>query len=552
MAQIFYEIEVLQESLDIEGVHHNKSVKVVEFYAQKKIRERYLAYVDVEEVYMMIDSGKQIYLDNCYIKDFSLQEYRRQRKLDPKVEVKINGLTAKNAFFDCDAFTDFSHAIFVKNVIFDHAVFSHGSLNFTHSIFNSETVDFSNCAFHSHQTLFQYAEFKSTKVNFENSHFNGELVSFINASLKADLVSFKRVNFNNSKVKFHFAEFGDGAKTFEKIKFFGPVLDFRRVIFGEGKIDFRRSLFGSGHVTFEESDVSSGKMTFRLSKFEGGDISFRRVNFGKDEANFDHIDFGCRTISFESATAKKISISNSDIHATLDLRIKKADEINLQESYLHSITDLNFLKPEALKILRLGGARNLGKIIIDWEKNNVKKLILNQEASNKEIAEQFNIIKDNFTKNGQYADEDHAYVYFKRYELAADKEAAIEGQGRLIKSMLNLGFWLRSLIFDKMGLFATSPNRVFVSMVVAIAFFAAIYVGLELLDLGHIINSVDAHDKLDIIDKSLYHSSITFFTIGYGDYYPTSWNRLVSAIEGWVGVFLMSYFTVAFVRKILR
>jgi Ion channel len=552
MAQIFYEIEVLDESIELDGIHHNKSVKVVEFYAQKKIRERYLAHVDVEEIYMAIDAGKVVNLDSCYVKDFSLTEYRRQRKIDLKETINFRGLTAKNAFFDCDAYTDFSHARFNGDVNFDHAVFSHGSLNFTHAVFDSTQVDFSNCAFHSHQTLFQYAEFDSEKINFENSHFNGEIVSFINASIRADEITFKRANFNTCKVKFHFAEFGDGAKIFEKIKFFGPVLDFRRVIFGKGKIDFRRSLFGPGHVTFEESAVTAGKLTFRLSKFEGGDISFRRVDFGKDEANFDHIDFGCRTISFESVVAKKISISNSNIHATMDLRIKKADEINLEESYMHSITDLNFLKPDALRVLKLKGARNLGKIIIDWKKNSVRDLIMNQNVEPKSMAEQFNIIKDNFTKNGQYSDEDHAYVHFKRFELAASKADSLKDKASVFKPFISFVYWLRSLIFDKMGLFATSPNRVFVSMVVAIALFASIYVSFELMGIGHIINSVDAHDKLDIIDKSLYHSSITFFTIGYGDYYPTSWNRLVSAIEGWVGVFLMSYFTVAFVRKILR
>lgn len=551
MSQIFYKIEFLDQPIDFEGSSYKKSVKVVEFYAQKKIKERFLGYLDNDHIFEMLEAGKKLVFDNCYIKDFSISDFKKSKGIETKEMFEIAGISATNAFFDCDAYTDFSYVKFTKDLDFDHAVFSHGSLNFTHSLFDTAKVDFSNCSFHSHQSLFQYAEFNCEILKFENSSFNGELVSFINASLKCETVNFKRVNFNNSKVKFHFAEFGDGTKTFEKMKFNGPVLDFRRVIFGKGKIDFRRSLFGSGHVTFEESEIKAGKMTFRLSKFESGDISFRRMDFGPDEANFDHIDFGSRTVSFESATAGVISISNSDVHSTLDLRIKKADTINLSESYLHSITDLNFLKIDALNKLNIEGARNLGKIIIDWRKNNVRDLILNQKTSNASIAEQFNIIKDNFTKNGQYADEDWAYVYFKRYELAAEKESSL-AKSRIPKFLIKIGFALRSLVFDKMGLFATSPNRVFLSMLVAICLFASIYVSFELLDLGHIINSVDAHDKLDIVDKSLYHSSITFFTIGYGDYYPTSWNRLVSAIEGWVGVFLMSYFTVAFVRKILR
>ena len=551
MGQTFYEIEILDESIELNGHHFKKSVKVTQYYAQKKISEKYLGNVEVETIYHHLDAGHEIDLDYCYIKDFSLHEYRRSRKLEEKELVTINSLSAKGAFFDCDAYTDMSYAVFKNGVSFDHAVFSHGSLNFTHSRFEGELVDFSDCNFHSHQTIFQYTEFECEKTNFENSNFNGEILSFINATIKTKTFNFKRVNFNSCRVKFHFVEFGDGDKLFEKIKFFGPVLDFRRVIWASGKIDFRRSLFGGGLMTFEESEMSAGKTTFRLAKFLDGDITFRRTDFGSEEANFDHVSFGGNNISFEGCTAEKISISNSNIRSTIDLRIKKAKEIDLSDSYLHSITDLNFQKHEALRILKIAGTRNLGKIIIDWKDNNVKNLILNQKAEDPVLADQFNVLKDNFTKNGQYADEDWAYVYYKRYEHKAMLAEDLK-KYKAVFPLVRLLYFLRKLVFDKIGLFATSPSRVFVSMIVALTVFAAIYVSLQWAGMGEIINSVDADDNLNMYQKSLYHSAITFFTIGYGDYYPTSWCIIVSATEGLVGVFLMSYFTVAFVRKALR
>ena len=67
-----------------------------------------------------------------------------------------------------------------------------------------------------------------------------------------------------------------------------------------------------------------------------------------------------------------------------------------------------------------------------------------------------------------------------------------------------------------------------------------------------IVSSLGDPDKLGPISVAFYHSAITFFTIGYGDYYPSGFFRWLSSIEGFVGLFLMSYFTVAFVRKILR
>jgi len=89
-------------------------------------------------------------------------------------------------------------------------------------------------------------------------------------------------------------------------------------------------------------------------------------------------------------------------------------------------------------------------------------------------------------------------------------------------------------------------------MVVSYLFFSFIYVVLQLFSTASIISSVGDPDNLSTVQRALYHSAITFLTIGYGDYYPSGVIRWVSGVEGFVGLFLMSYFTVAFVRKILR
>jgi hypothetical protein len=52
--------------------------------------------------------------------------------------------------------------------------------------------------------------------------------------------------------------------------------------------------------------------------------------------------------------------------------------------------------------------------------------------------------------------------------------------------------------------------------------------------------------------NSVYYSAITFCTVGYGDYFAEGYLKIFAACEGFTGIFLMSYFTVAFVRKILR
>jgi hypothetical protein len=78
------------------------------------------------------------------------------------------------------------------------------------------------------------------------------------------------------------------------------------------------------------------------------------------------------------------------------------------------------------------------------------------------------------------------------------------------------------------------------------------YIAIMGLGLGHIIATSASGDQLGIVARGFYFSVVTFFTIGYGDFAPSGIARFVAGTEGFMGVFLMAYFTVAFVRKILR
>ena len=62
----------------------------------------------------------------------------------------------------------------------------------------------------------------------------------------------------------------------------------------------------------------------------------------------------------------------------------------------------------------------------------------------------------------------------------------------------------------------------------------------------------DAGHCLDSFCNAMYFSTITFATVGYGDWYPLHWARLAAALEGLSGIFIMSVFTVSFARKIIR
>jgi hypothetical protein len=200
----------------------------------------------------------------------------------------------------------------------------------------------------------------------------------------------------------------------------------------------------------------------------------------------------------------------------------------------------------------MSGMRLIGKLYIDWKLNKCYDIIHKQnETTIRQKAEQFRILKENFSGTGKYDDEDLAYVMFKRFEARADMNESIT-ENKWSRIWEWPAFAFKWLVFDKIGLYATSPGRVLMSVVIFWIFFGTTYYLVQLSGLGSTGSSVQNPDHLTPFLQSFYHSAVTFFTIGYGDVYPMGLSRVVSGLEGFMGVFMMSYFTVAFVRKVLR
>ena len=107
-------------------------------------------------------------------------------------------------------------------------------------------------------------------------------------------------------------------------------------------------------------------------------------------------------------------------------------------------------------------------------------------------------------------------------------------------------------VFDKMGLYATSPMRVLISVVFTYLAIVVIQFVLPFV-MNTNINCIarDASLWTKFTDTA-YFSAITYLTIGYGDCVPVGFLRFVAGVEGFIGVFMMAYFTVAFARKVLR
>jgi len=535
-----------------------------------------LGYIDEDQVFEWIDHKEALVLDQCYISKFSLSDYRSSRALEKKEYVELRGFSAKKAFFDSQFMLDFSYAHFTEGEVnleaawfnsgklsFESARFTNRLINFSYThlpaeFFNFKNVEvseasisFKNAVFGDGEKDFQYTRFGNGDVNFTNTEFGNGDVSFINSEYGKGNVSFKVARFGKGKVDFHFARFEAGDISFERTEFGDGRVDFRTVEFGHGKVNFNRAVFGDGEVSFEACEMNSGKFSFKRAQFGKGVKSFDEVVFRDIDVSFERTDFGEGTISFYKSTFGSLSFRFCHLDNYTDLRLLHCDTLDMSNTIVRDIIDL---KPHEfnldVRIISFAGMRLIGRLYIDWKQNHVKEMVSKQEdVSHRIKAEQYRILKENFNTTGQYSDEDAAYVEFKRHEECAD----LEDQTRDCKWAKLWAYplhWFKVGLFDKAGLYATSPVRVLLTMAFFFISFSIIYFLLITFTSADIIPSVN--DQLSVISKSFYHSAITFLTIGYGDHYPYGSIRWVSALEGFSGLFLMSYFTVAFVRKILR
>jgi hypothetical protein len=554
------ENEVLRYTVTLEADEENgEQVAVIALFDEgfKKIQSVKLKVLKAEELYSKIDKQEDFSLSHVYINNFSLTEFRRLRGLKEHDYVTIKNFNANTVFFDCEQETDFSYTKFEGNgVLFNNSVFGNGYVNFTYADFGHSKVSFKKTRFSNGTKNFQSVFFGDGDISFNGSNFGSGNLTFADASFSNGNVDFKNTFFGNGTVDFKFAKFREGSISFERAQFGKGKKDFKNVEFGGGRIDFRRVNFSDGDVSFEGTEFGNGKVTYKGSSFGAGHKIFDLSDFAQSEVNFDNVDFGSGSISFNQANTTNVSFNACSFNCFTDFRFSKCSLLNMANSVVRDIIDI---VPEgnavAIHEINLINTRIVGRIFINWRENEVFKLIYNQKNSTFfQKAEQFRVLKENFRVNGQYEDEDLAYIEFKRCEAKADLEDELKSTA-LKKIFAYPNYYFQKYVFDYVGRYATSPIRVLLNGILTIFVFGILYylVNTFLHSIGSIETTLPTHlNHFEDFWNSIYYSAITFFTIGYGDYFPYGMLKLVAAFEGFSGVFLMSYFTVAFVRKILR
>jgi hypothetical protein len=542
----------------------------------KEIDSELFGAIELNAIFEMIKEGKEINLNNFYISEFSMASYRRHNCIEKKELVKVNSFTAQNAFFEAKVCNDFSFISFADGdvnfdgshfangkVIFSGSVFGTGNVLLSNTFFRDGNIEFTGTSYGEGDFLFKNAvvmngikdfqdiQFGNGEVSFANTEFNhGELL-FINTRFNSGKFNFKVTRIGGGKVDFHYSVFGNCEIMFERTEFGNSRVDFRTVDFGSGRINFNRSVFGNGEVNFEGASCKAGKIQFKKSEMGYGPKNFNLMEMEDTEISFERTEFGDGDVTFYESKFNTISLKSCHLDHYFDLRLAKAELLDISDTIVRDIVDLEpYDFPVDIKVLDMSGMRLIGKLYIDWTNNKCKEVIVNQAGTTlRQKAEQFRILKENFSSTGKYSDEDQSYIMFKRYE-AKSWLTKQEEKGGLIKALSYIPHFFKWFIFDAMGSYATNPARVLVSMVCGYVLFSLIYVLLIQFTDSDILSGTS--DQLSVVARSFYHSAVTFFTIGYGDFYPHKGARVVSALEGFTGVFLMSYFTVAFVRKMLR
>jgi hypothetical protein len=498
--------------------------------------------------------------------------------MEKKEMVTINGFSAKNAFFEAKGCTDFTFASFSPGEIsfdgthfakgkayFNGSVFGDGNVIFSNVLFRDGNIEFTGCVFGDGDFLFknsivkdgvkdfQDIQFGNGEVSFANTEFNNGELLFINTRFNNGRFNFKITRITGGKVDFHYSVFGECEIMFERTEFGNSRVDFRTVDFGSGRINFNRSLFGNGEVNFEGATCKAAKIQFKKAEMGYGPKNFNLMEMGDTDISFERTEFGDGDVTFYSSTFHSMSLKSCHLDHYVDLRLSKAELLDISDTIVRDIIDLEpYDFPVEIKTIDMSGMRLLGKLYIDWRHNKCNASIQNQEGTTlRQKAEQYRILKENFSGTGKYEDEDEAYIMFKRYEAKSWLTEQHE-KGGIAKIASHIPNSFQWLVFDKIGLYATSPGRVLLSVVISWFIFGSLYFFIDLSDLGKTVSSVGNPDKLSTLLQSFYHSAITFFTIGYGDVYPVGLSRILSGFEGFMGVFMMSYFTVAFVRKVLR
>ena len=502
MMEFHYEIKPIPYRNEDMNVSTNQTAEVTMVKNNGNDYEMHsFGYRTSDEIYEEFNRSGTISLDCCFIDDGLTLENRTIKKV-----------RASKAFLGGEI--KFSNSVIEEPVDFVGTIFAHDTY-FLNTTFLSK-VDLSLARIYGEMITFSGAEFqKSFKMNSAKFFCFGNFISTVFMES-----SWRNTEFSRS-ASFWYARF-------------------------LGLTDMYETQF-NGRVKFDNATFLK-KANFSYASFT--DAEFNDVTF-KEEVTFQH-----------AKVERLIELRHGCFYSTSLLTFKVCRNIILDDSMFEKLCTLS--ANMHCDSISLYNCVSLGQFSVQFNDkvkqaiNADNKVFTDKVIKNGILAQQYNFLKVNYYKNGEYEYEDQAYVEYRRCLR------------KTRKSFIRFFDWL---LLDKISCYCTKPFQVFRVAIITILAFALLFHLSTILPFVsdaitfspnmviQISNSATSAPEIitqttsnyEGIGGCFYHSLITFFTIGYGDSRPLGLLGLIlTGLEGFIGVFLMSLFTVSFVRKALR
>lgn len=337
-----------------------------------------------------------------------------------------------------------------------------------------------------------------------------------------------------------------------------------------GIVDFRGAQFINVHCLFNNCNFEveyKGNPTIDFTGIEcyRSYIKFN-VNIIDSHFNFSGSTIKESTIEFNKINIQHLTNRVSELSTRLDfygLSLDNRSRIKIISSRIETMIDFRFndwqgdvslinVDLEKCKHIDFWNNSINGSFDAIGLSKQIIRCINNSIIDHKNVeASILLMLKNNSAKLGYFDDEDNLYVAYRRYR-AKDQLKGNKKEGILSKLNAYMKYYFNLIIFDIPGEYGTRLGNVALTMLNTVFFFSFLYYSFpSLINFKGI--SFSSNYILNRLAGSVYHSMITFLTIGYGDVAPKSLlGGVISGFEGFLGLFLMAYITIAFSRKVLR
>ncbi|SFR65590.1 pentapeptide repeat-containing protein [Halogeometricum limi] len=483
------------------------------------------------------------------------------------------------------------HTVFEENVKADGLVLRHSEVSFSRARFERE-VSFLDAEFTGDGDVsFSEVEFTGDgEVSFSGAEFTGDGdVLFSGAEFTGDGdVSFSGAEFTGGgDVSFSGAEFtGDAIVLFNGAEFTcdGEV-SFSEVDFtGDGIVLFSRAEFtGDGDVWFDGAEFT-GTVSFRDSSL-GNSVSFADAQFAECELEIssmadmdlhlaDFTNVQLQNVDFSGANLEQAIFSRSNLYNT-NFSGAKLNGAVFGDAQINQGTDfgedVDFRVPYDPEFERAtddsaSGTGRLTRVVSrylpsqpNWPDENV-----GDDANSDTDEEESRLLKaartyhtlEKIGRNNSLP-ELQRIGFIRRQEMHRLRQAEEASTADSLGATLSWwGKWIRSTAARLTLLYGESPWRVIgASLFVILSFGMSYPLGGFRAASGNnteLIRATSFGEWLTMLPDGIYFSMLTFTTLGFGDFQPAGWGKLLATSETALGATLLALLVFVLGRRAAR